>query len=147
MEEFTRKYQPDRGFMKKLKKLDKNLDCFFSENIDLLVITYKRATGHPVPIMTIQNDNNNFRLPDDRDIDKLKESDTHRIPMDERLKRATQYMWNFRKDYDKQSKEEIRNRTKDDKIWLYNKFSRLAGTGKGNSAFRRITPKLRGIAY
>jgi hypothetical protein len=47
-------------------------------------------------------------------------------------------MAKFQEDRKREVREELRNRTKDDKIQLARAFARVAGSSKANSAFRRI---------
>lgn len=136
-------YNPDRVFLKDLKTLDSNLGCHYETNHHHFVITYKRAIGGKVPIWLIEAEDGGFRHPDQRDIIKLKESDTHNVDAMAQIKAAALYMENVRENDRKKAREDIRNMTKDDKRQLAPRAARLDG-GKHNSTFRRINLKPRG---
>lgn len=136
--------RPDRVFLERLKALDPKLDCVFNRNSERFVITYRRALGDPVPVIQVISKDGGFRFPDNRDLKALNEADTHRISVKERFQRTAQYMEDYRKRKKKEAKEQIRDMTKDGKIQLSQRLSRLAGFSKGNSAFRRILPRKRG---
>ena len=139
-------YSPDRVFMQDLRRLDPNLGCYYEPNHHHFVITYKRAVGGKVPVMMVKGENDCFRQPDRREIETLKASDTHRIPMESRLKAAANYMEVEREKEKKKRKDDIRDHTKDDRRQLAPKFARLTNEGKFNSTFRRINVKPKGIS-
>jgi 3-phenylpropionate/cinnamic acid dioxygenase small subunit len=93
--------------------------------------------------MVVEGEGGGFRHPDQRDLLKLKASDTHRFPMKERLQATALYMERTREKQRQETRENIRNMTKDDKLQLSNRFARLHG-GKHNATFRRVDPKRRG---
>lgn len=128
----------DRSFMKDLKALDKKLDCFFNPEDEVFVITYKRATGDPVPIAKCagREPDGSFRQPDQRDIGFVHSGDRSRVSLDQHLNQVAEYMASFREKKRKDAKENIRNMTKDDKIQLKNAAARVADGGKHNSDFR-----------
>lgn len=138
-------YTPDRVFMQDLKRLDPNLGCYYETNHHHFVITYKRPIGAKVPIMMVKGENDGFRQPDRREIETLKESDTHRVPMKSRLKAAANYMEVEREKTRKKAKEDIHDHTKDDRRQLAPRFARLTNEGKFNSTFRRINLKPKGL--
>ena len=128
--------RPDRSFMAQLKSLDKRLGCEF--NGTHFVITFERHDRSPVNIWKVADERGGFRQPDQRELDMLRECDVERVGPDEKFNLVTEYMRQFRQDARDHAKQEIRDRTKDDKIQLVHSFSKLYGSGKGNSAFRRI---------
>ena len=135
---------PDRTFIKKLHRVDKRLGCFFNEKIQKFVITYKRATGAPVPVMTCAGrENGIFRQPNDVDIVRLRQGDMSNTSVKERMQKVSSHMEREREKDRKHSREYFRDQTKDDKIQLMQRFSKAAGVGKCNSAFRRIDAKPR----
>jgi len=136
-------YSPDRVFLNDLKKLDPNLGCYYENDHHHFVITYRRAVGEKVPIMLVKDENDGFRFPDQRDIIKLAESDTHRVDAMAQIKAAAAYMEKAREKERKKARDDIRNMTKDNKLQLAPKIARLDG-GKHNSTFRRINLKKRG---
>ena len=140
-------YSPDRVFMRDLRRLDPKLGCYYESNHHHFVITYKRPIGDEVPLMMVKDEHENFRHPDRRDIEALKASDTHRIPIESRLKAAANYMEKAREQQRAKAKAEIRDHTKEDRRQLAPKFARLTGSGgKHNSIFRRINLKPKGIS-
>lgn len=139
-------YTPDRGFMRKLKELDPHLGCHYETGHQHFVITYRRAIGTPVPILLIEGPGGGFRHPDDRDIAKLQEGDTHRVPVRDRLAIVSKYMEDDRERRRAAFKDDIRNRTKDDKIQLSKALGRLTNVSKNNYQHRRIDLKPRGVA-
>jgi hypothetical protein len=135
--------------MRKLRELDPNLGCKFVPSHEHFVITYRRPVGQPVNVWLIQNDSGGFRQPDDRDIRKLQESDIHKVPMKDRLREAAQYMERDREYQRRKRKEEIRDRTKDDRIQLMRaaaKFDSAAGCNKTHP-HRRIDLKPKGKIF
>lgn len=140
---------PDRVFMKDLKRLDKRLGCHFEEAHEHFVITFQRPFGLPIPLFMIEAEDGGFRQPDKRDLDRLYLSDTHREgnSIKQHLDHVTHYMEDYRARIRKQSKDNFRNMTKDDRIQLMNAFGKLYGGGKYNSAFRRIDVKSKGKKF
>jgi len=140
-------YTADSTFLRDLRRLDPNLGCKYEPAHEHFVITYRRATGEPVPVLRIENPDGSFRRPGHVDIEALQLGDTHRIPMRDRLKQSAQYMADVREKQNRDRKDDIRNMTKDNKIQLTRTMSKLAGGGgKGNSTFRRIEPAQKGQA-
>ena len=120
-------YNPDRVFVKDLKKLDPKLGCYFEPNHNHFVVTYKRPIGDAVPVMMVKRDDGGFRHPDKRDIERLKEGDNHRVDPATRVKIAAAYMERERELQKKNRRDEIRNMTKDDKLQLAPRIAKLAG--------------------
>jgi len=137
------------SFPKRLKEIDPNLSCKFDERNKRFMIRYQ--TKNPkignAKIMLIEGEDGKFRHPDLRDIDTIMESDINRREPKDRIKEVAEYMVEERKKDRIRAREMIRDRTKDDKIQLMNAFSKIAGVGKGSSAFRRIKSKVRGEVY
>ncbi len=135
-------------FPKRLKEIDKDLNCSFNSTIHRFVI--HQSTENPrLPnpaICVVQTEEGNFRHPDQRDISFLEQADIRKEGPKAREKRAAQYMIDEREKDRKRAKDMIRERTVDDKIQLVNVFSKAAGF-KGNSAFRRVREKARGKEY
>ena len=135
-------------FPKRLKEIDKDLNCVFNEKIHRFVIHQK--TDNPIlpnpTICVVQTEQGNFRHPDLRDISFLQQADIRREGPKARAKRVTEYMIDERDKSRKQAKDMIRERTVDDKKQLINVFSKAAGF-KGNSTFRRVEKKAKGKVY
>jgi len=140
-------YKPDRHFMKQLKDLDPKLGCEFNHNTQRFNITYKRATGLPVPIVQVKTEDEKFRRPDQREIKLLCESDTHRVSMNERLNKASKYMSDYREQKEREARENLRLMTIDDKRQLRRAFGRLHGPKYDGSIFNKATPKPKGKVF
>jgi|GEM_PF-1207069 len=134
----------DRVFVQRLKEIDPRLDCVFNTVSERFTITYRRAHGDPVAIIAICDKTGGFRHPDARDIKALHDADLHRVSAKERFQRSAQYMERYREKKRQEARQNMRDMTKDGKIQLAQRYTRLAGWGKGNSAFRRIDPPKRG---
>ena len=133
-------YNIDPAFRDELRRIDPKLGWLF--NGHHVVLTYRRATGQPVPIWVVRDDaTGGFRHPDQRDLQMLQANDAHRETVNERLDRIASYMESTRAADKIRTKDTIRNITKDDKLQLMAAYNKVVGSGKGNSAFRRITPK------
>jgi len=140
-------YKPDRFFMKQLKQLDERLDCYYNNSIGKFLITYKRSTGQPVPIIRVETEDGGFRYPDRREINTLHESDNQRVSMRDRLDKNTKYMLEYRDKKDKEARDNLRFMTLDDKLQLRSSLGRLAGPKVDQSIFRKVTPKARGRVF
>jgi hypothetical protein len=121
--------------MDQLKRLDKALGIKF--NGEHFVITYRARENLTVNIWKVVAGDGGFRQPDRRDLEILKQSHIERESPEQKQQRVERYMEVERAKDRRRAKEMIRDRTKDDKIQLFNGFARVAG-GKHNSAFRRI---------
>jgi len=140
-------YTPDRSFMKRLKEISPDLGCHYEPGHEHFVVTHRRAIGPPVPILLIESDTGGFRQPDQRDINKILASDTHRIPVKDRMKALAKYLEEDRAHKRAQAKDNIRNMTKDDKIQLTRAFGKAANVSKNNSQFRRVNLRPRGVSF
>jgi len=140
-------YRADRSFMRSLKSLDKRLGCEYLYDLERFCITYDRGYGDPLYLTVIETPEKEFRHPRQSDIEFLQRWDMENLRIQDRLAMVTKYMEEYRNKQRKTSRDEFRNRTKDDKIQLMNAFGRAMGSGKHNSAFRRISLKPRGKAY
>jgi hypothetical protein len=141
-------YSADPSFLKDLHRLDPRLGCTYMPTHEHFVITYQRAVGEPVPVLRIENPDGSFRRPDRRDIKALQEGDLHRTPMTDRLKIVAKHMYDVREKHRKDTKDAIRNATKDDKIQLTKAFAKVANTGgKHNSTFRRVNLAPKGQVF
>lgn len=131
---------PERSFMRDLKLIDRRLGCKF--NGSRFVVTYDRGYGEPVNIALVKRDDGGFRQPDRRDLEFIKQGDLAQgDTMDSRLRKMAYTSELIRRKAREKSRENIRDMTKDDKIYLDQKFRQLTNQGKANSAFRRIDPK------
>lgn len=133
-------YVMDPSFRDELKRIDPKIGYFF--NGKHVVLTYKRPVGPPAIILVIRDEvTGGFRHPDKRDLATLMAGDMHNTTVRARLEKIANYMSTVRVADKIRTRELIRDITKDDKLQLSQAFNRVAGSGKGNSAFRRITPK------
>ena len=142
-------YTPDHGFVRKLKEVDQKLGCFFNRDSCLVVVTYERATGEPVPIYTVSGADGKFRVPDQRDIDKIREGDLERSSTKERLGKTAKYMEGYRAKHKKQTRDLINEATRDNKYQLKREIDKISNPGgKGNRPFRQLPkPKPKGIVF
>ncbi len=141
-------YNADRSFIQELKRLDPNLGCRYEPSHQHFVITYRRAVGEPVPVMTVEANDGGFRFPDMRDIRRLQEGDLHRVPIKERLRQVAKYMEEDRAYRAKKRAEMIREMTKDDRLQLSRAVGKIDhNPGGKRMPFRRIALRPRGIVF
>lgn len=140
-------YSADRSFIKDLKNIDRHLDCEYVPKYERFVITYKRAIGEPVPVFIVQTEDNEFRRPDRRDLEKVRECDLEKESIEDKFRRISKQVWEAQFAQQRKASQEFKERALDDKVILSQKFSRLTGIGKGNSAFRRIDVKPKGKKF
>ena len=129
----------DRSFLKDLKSLDKRLSVFF--NGAHFVVRYDRGYGEPVNIFRVKGRDDGFRQPDRRDLEVIKGGDLETEKMETRLKRSAYAAERLRQEQIRKAKENIRDMTRDDKIFLSQKFGQITNQSKSNAAFRRIDHK------
>ncbi len=132
-------YIPERNFMRELKNLDKNLGCKF--NGRFFVVTYQRPYGDPVNLYAIKGPENSFRHPGQKDIEIIAASNIERESPEEKFQRISRHMEDVREKKRHEARENIRLMTKDDRRQLSKTFTQITNLGKGNSAFRKVTPK------
>ena len=140
-------YTADRNFIKDLKLIDKDLNCKYSNRIGLFKITYKRPVGGEIPIFWIEEEDESFRFPDRRDIARVWRSDSNRDSVRQSLNGASYKLKKMEEVKKQDQREEARARTREDRRILSQKFNKLAGSGKGNSTFMRVTPKTKGVKF
>lgn len=132
--------RPDRAFVKELKLIDRRLGVKF--NGSHFVLTYDRGHGDPVNVALVKRDDGGFRQPDRRDLEHIKGGDLAQgDKMDIRLKKMAYASEQMRRQIRAQSRQNIRDMTKDGKHQLAKAFTKATNQGKGNAAFRRIDPK------
>jgi hypothetical protein len=124
-------------FLKNLKSIDRGLDCEYNRFSDKFLIT---QNGHI--IYTISG-----RYPDGRELLIIRESDLRRKSLKIRLKESEERAKEVKIKAEKSARENIRDRTKDDKIQLQNVFARADVGGKHNSTFKRINVKPKGKVF
>lgn len=140
-------YKPERHFMRRLQELDKNLGCEFNRNTQRFNVTFKRATGQPVPIIQVNSENGGFRQPDQRELNILGESDLQRIGMKDRLNKASKYMFDYREKKAKEAKLNLKDMTKDGKHQLKRAVGRIVSGKCNTSTFRKIEDKPKGKVF
>lgn len=125
--------------MKRLKALDRRLDCTFYRATGRFAIVFKRPHGD-IAVFDVRSEAGGFRQPDEREIMALKECDMQHSneTLNERLTKRAYAMELYQRRQRQKSKQLIRELTVDNKIQFANVFSKATGTSKGNSAFRRI---------
>ena len=129
----------DRSFKRDLKNLDRRLDVRF--NGKNFIVTYDRGYAEPVNIFCIKGRDDGFRQPDKRDLAVIKGGDLETEKMETRLRKSAYAAERFRQEEIRKAKENIRDMTRDDKIFLSQKFGQITNQSKSNAAFRRINHK------
>lgn len=137
----------DDIFLKRLKRIDKRLGMVWQEGPERWVMVYDKGDNDLVNMFLIDTEDHQYRHPDQRDLIRIRAADLVAKDAVARYREAAEYMVNTRKKDRETAKDNIRNMTKDDRIQLMQAFAKLAGSGKGNSAFRRIQAKARGQIY
>ena len=139
--------EPDRGFVKDLKNMDKRLSIKF--NGQNFVICYDRGYGEPVNIHRIKDDNDGFRQPNKMDLKILKGGDLEGStePMKNRLSKLAYASELMRRKQRAKAKENIHDMTKDSKNQLRRFILQRANMSKANAEFRRITHKPKGQVF
>jgi len=129
---------PDRTFVKKLKGLDKRLDCVFSRRHEKFMVTYARPTGTPSEIILVGKNEHGHRQPDQRDYAKLIEGDLARKSVRERELEFVSYYSSYKEKQEREVEDTLHEATVDNRRQLMNTYTREFNLGKGNSTFRRI---------
>lgn len=141
-EGITPSVPPD--FVRKLKEIDKGLDCHFDRKVGRFVITQTGKVSGKVPLGIVKGDDGGgYRYPDDRDIKFLQEADTHRKGQEikDRIRKGEEYMKAHREKQDKDVEDDLKYQTKDNKTQLLKGYAETYNLGKYNSAHRRIEIK------
>jgi len=140
---------PDRVFMKRLKAMDKKLDCLFFREHEHFVVTYDRACGMKAPLFMVKRDGGEFRQPDERDLQVLFDSDCSKSgeSMTHRLNKMAYASEQFKNDKRAKASEAIRELTLDNKNQLVNATGKAHNLGKFNSTYRRVTPRSKGKVF
>jgi DNA-binding transcriptional MerR regulator len=136
-------YEADPGFIRKLKELDKRLDCVYNRDAERFVIMYNRGYGEPLAMFMVKagEGKGGFRYPDERDLERLQKADLSKTSLKDYLDEIARYMEDYRKMRRKKTKEEWRDRTKDDRLQLMKAMAQVEAPGTGGGWFPRITPK------
>lgn len=144
---YSTAYAPDRYFMQQLKSLDKRLGCRYRVDIKCFVITWDMPIGPPAELLVVRTRSGHFRQPDQRELMALCEGDLHRTDLAHRLQQTETYMRNYREVQEKNAREDLRNKTKDDKLQLMNAYRRAFNEGHKKSAHRRMDYKPKGKVF
>ena len=137
----------DDLFLKRLKRIDKRLDMVWQAGPERWVMVYDKGKQDFVNMFLIETEDHQYRHPDRRDLVRIRAADLVAKDAVVRYREAAEYMVKTRQKDRQDARDNIRNMTKDDRIQLMQAFAKLAGSGKGNSAFRRIQAKARGQIY
>jgi len=138
-------YRPHESFTKRLHELDPKLGAMF--NGQHVVLTYKRATGQPVPIWTVRGDDGEFRIPDQRDIEVLQEADMTKQSMTDRLDKTSKYMQDVRDAREKERRDAIYDMTLDSKKQLSRVYGKINNPGGKGDNRRYPLPKSKGKVF
>lgn len=144
MERYSSEYRPDPTFTKRLKELDPRLGCKFRHDLRKFAITFDRVVGPPSEVLIVKSESGGFRHPDQRELKVLCDGDLHRTDIKTKLDKADNYMRDCREKQDAHVADELRNKTKEDKIQLKNAVRSAFNLGGKPSAFRRIKLKPKG---
>ena len=136
-----------KPFMRDLKRIDDRLDLWWSKNIERWVIVYHIPYKTTVNILVVETKDNGFRQLCDIDLEILHDGDMSREKNKDHIKRVAEYMLDERLADRRRARESIRDMTKDNKIQLMQRFARINGGGKCNSAFRRINLASKGKQF
>lgn len=139
-------YTPDRGSLKELKLISPDLDCYFNNEIQRFVITYKRATGEPVEVLWIENPDGSFKHFGMDDVKHIAEMDTHRDDVRDRLSKSSYAIEEFAKKQRAKASEEILAMTREDRRVLMKAFNKAFFGGKADP-FCKVTPKPKGKSF
>lgn len=122
--------------MKSLKTMDKRLDVKFNDRN--FVVTYARPYGEPVNVHLVRTADGGFRQPDQRDLSFIKSGDLENDRLKDKLERIARHSEEIREKSRKNSREEVRAMTRDNREQLKKAVLQKANERKANSAFRRI---------
>ena len=140
-------YNCDWSVLKELKNIDRDLDCKYNQEIGRFVVTFKRATGgEPVPVLWIETENNEFRFPDYRDVQKIAEMDSNKDAVRDRLSKSSYAIDEFAKKQRARASEEILAMTREDRRILMKAFNKAFFGGKADP-FCKVTPKPKGKSF
>jgi len=128
--------QPDWSFMKQLRAIDKRLGCEF--NGEHFVLTFTTERYGKVNIWKVVGADKDFRQPDQRELDMVRESDLERLGPEQRWSLVMAYMEKFTEKKREDARGNIRHLTLDNRRILAQAFGRVAGYSKSNSTYRRI---------
>lgn len=134
------------GFVRKLKAMDPGLDCEFSREHERFVITQTGKISGKVPVIVVRGDDGGgYRYPSDMDIKVLQGADLHKRGQEvkNRIVDGETYMAEAKAKSDADAADEIKGRTREDKIQLSNEYNKAFNMGKGNSSHRRVEAKKR----
>lgn len=134
-------------FIFRLKRIDKRLDMQWSRKPERWLMVYDKGNSNFVNMFLIETEDGQYRHPDNRDLVTIRVADLATKSAELRLKESAEYMADIRLKQRKDTKDNIRYMTLDNKIQLMQTFAKAAGHSKGNSAFRRIKAKARGEIY
>lgn len=133
---------PDPVFVRDLKTFDDKLRLQFSRQLGKFVVTKQRAFGDDFIVLVVQSDDGGFRHPDQRDIKQLYAGDLWRHGgVKERIRKGEEQMLGAeQKDIDNAT-DELKARTREDKIQLSKAYRRAFNEGSKASEVRRIDVK------
>ena len=140
-------YTPPRDFVKRVKAIYRRLDVEYNPIMQRFLIKEHRAHGSPGVVFVIEDENGEFRWPDERDIRKLHECDHERESPEEKFQRISATVIKHREDHEKKVREDFRDATKDDRRYLMNKFAKILNLGKGNTTYKPVKIKPKGEVF
>jgi len=139
----------DRGFMEQLKAMDERLGACFDPDAEKILITYRRASGQDVPVYIVQTEEGEFRQPDGRDLQALRESDGENITPKQRIEKTAKYFEEYQAKQRNATRAMILERTLDDKHQLRRTVNQIynRASGKAGQHVRKLSPRARGKVF
>jgi hypothetical protein len=140
----------DPQFKKELKRFDPNLDIEFRRDYGTFVITQPSKLSGRVPAMVIapetheKSEGRTWRQPNMRDIGALHRADFARRSMKQQVTEGEDRIFTQQRKDKEFAQDEIKARTREDRIQIMNTFNRACNTGKGRTGVRQIIPKSKG---
>ena len=138
---------PDPTFIRDLKGLSTELNCYFDDKERKFIITHDRAVGGPIAILPIKNEDGSFRHPTIADVSFIASGDTQKMSHKERQQSMAKYMRDYEVNHRRKTSEMFREKTKDDKLQLIRKFAQIDGHAKTIQPFRKIERKPKGKVF
>jgi len=135
-----------RDFLRKLKRIDRTLDCVFDRDVGKFVITQQGKISGNVPVLIVAGDvGGGYRYPDNRDIRQLQRADMHRVGYKEQMRRGEEHILSQKNREEAFVDDEIKHIARDNKRYLSEQFRRAQNDGKANASLRKVTSKPKGV--
>lgn len=131
---------PDRVFVKDLKQFDSRLDIVFDRVLERFIVRRDRGWGKPWGVLLIETPDRQFRQPDQRDIKRLWEGDLWRHGgVEAHIRRGEERMKAAQEKEMRDAVDEIRQRSREDKVQLSNVWRKATNQGSKAPEFRKLS--------